>query len=93
MVTGTELPAMCLGNNPPISYHHGANEQLRFGRRLLAALFDFFTVPTATFPVLSPRYMVRDRDGTRGDKFRGRVSGIGIDEVLTAPRSPWQNPC
>jgi transposase InsO family protein len=20
------------------------------------------------------------------------VSGIGIDEVLTAPRSPWQNP-
>ena len=36
--------------------------------------------------------MVRDRDGIHGDKSRHRVSGIGIDEVLTAPRSPWQNP-
>jgi transposase InsO family protein len=40
----------------------------------------------------APRYMVRDRDGIYGDQFRRRVSGIGIDEVLTAPRSPWQNP-
>ena len=40
----------------------------------------------------APEYLVRDRDGIYGDKFRHRVSGIGIDEVLTAPRSPWQNP-
>jgi putative transposase len=40
----------------------------------------------------APRYMVRDRDGIYGDQFRRRVSGIGINEVLTAPRSPWQNP-
>jgi len=40
----------------------------------------------------APRYLLRDRDGTYGDPFRRRVRGIGIDEVLTAPRSPWQNP-
>jgi putative transposase len=40
----------------------------------------------------APKYVVRDRDGIYGDQFRRRVSGIGINEVLTAPRSPWQNP-
>jgi putative transposase len=40
----------------------------------------------------APRYIVRDRDGIYGDQFRRRVEGIGIDEVLTAPRSSWQNP-
>jgi hypothetical protein len=45
-----------------------------------------------TFPEdTAPKYMVRDRDGIYGDQFRRRVSGIGINEVLTAPRSPWQN--
>jgi transposase InsO family protein len=36
--------------------------------------------------------MIRDRDGVYGDVFRGRVKAMGIDEVLIAPRSPWQNP-
>jgi transposase InsO family protein len=40
----------------------------------------------------SPRYLLRDRDGIYGDDFRQRVDGMGIDEVLIAPRSPWQNP-
>ena len=35
--------------------------------------------------------MVRDRDGIYGDHFRGRVKGMGIEEVPIAPRSPWQN--
>ena len=26
------------------------------------------------------------------DEFRRRVQGMGFAEVLTAPRSPWQNP-
>jgi len=33
----------------------------------------------------APEYLVRDRDGIYGDEFRHRVSGLGIDEVLTAP--------
>ena len=32
------------------------------------------------------------RRTTYGAEFRQRVKGIGIVEVLTAPRSPWQNP-
>ena len=39
-----------------------------------------------------PRYLIRDRDGIYGDCFRKRVSNMGIEEVLTAPRSPGQNP-
>jgi len=40
----------------------------------------------------APRYLLRDRDGIYGDSFRWRIRGMGITEVLTAPRSPWQNP-
>jgi len=40
----------------------------------------------------APQYLVRDRDGIYGAEFRRRVAGLGIYEVLTAPRSPWQNP-
>jgi putative transposase len=36
--------------------------------------------------------MIRDRDGIYGDHFRPRVQGLGIEEILTAPQSPWQNP-
>ena len=39
----------------------------------------------------APRYLLRDRDGIYGDEFRERVEGMGVKEVLTAPRSPWQN--
>jgi putative transposase len=39
-----------------------------------------------------PRYMIRDRDSIYGDVFRGRVKSMGINEVLIAPRSPWQSP-
>lgn len=40
----------------------------------------------------APRFLIRDRDGIYGDYFRQRVKGMGIDEVVTAPRAPWQNP-
>ncbi len=40
----------------------------------------------------APRYLLRDRDAVYGDSFRETVHGIGICEVLTAPRSPWQSP-
>ena len=34
----------------------------------------------------------RDRDQTYGAYFDTRADGLGIEQVLTAPRSPWQNP-
>jgi transposase InsO family protein len=45
------------------------------------------------FPFESaPRYLLRDRDSIYGERFRKRMKSLGIKEVLTAPRSPWQNP-
>ncbi len=40
----------------------------------------------------APRYLIRDRDRVYGPAFRTRAECMGIEEVLTAPRSPWQNP-
>ncbi|MHB8541545.1 MAG: integrase core domain-containing protein [Candidatus Acidiferrales bacterium] len=39
----------------------------------------------------APRYLLRDRDGTYGAKFRETAKWMDIHEVLTAPQSPWQN--
>ena len=38
------------------------------------------------------RYLLRYRDGVDGVVFSSRVQSLGIREVKTAPRSPWQNP-
>ena len=38
------------------------------------------------------RFLLRDRDSIYGDYFRSRIAGMGIEEVVTAARSPWQNP-
>jgi putative transposase len=37
-------------------------------------------------------YLLHDRDAIYADPFRQRVAGMSIQEVLTAPRSPWQSP-
>ncbi len=39
----------------------------------------------------APKYLLRDRDSIFGKTFRQRVQSMGIEEVLTAFRSPWQN--
>ena len=36
--------------------------------------------------------MIRDSDGVYGKTARERLAGMGITEVLTSPRSPWQSP-
>jgi len=38
----------------------------------------------------APRYLIRDRDGVYGDEVRLRIASLHVEEVLTAPRSPWQ---
>jgi putative transposase len=48
---------------------------------------------TEAFPWdAAPRYLLRDRDASYGAEFCKRVDTMGITEVVTAPRSPWQNP-
>lgn len=39
-----------------------------------------------------PRFMIRDRDAVYGLTFRERVKALGIEEMVIAPHSPWQNP-
>jgi transposase InsO family protein len=47
---------------------------------------------TEAFPWdTAPRFLLRDRDASYGSIFRKRVEAMGITEVVTAPRSPWQN--
>src|SRR5438309_6166568 len=38
----------------------------------------------------SPRYLLRDRDRIFGQEFVDQVKAMGIKQVLSAPRSPWQ---
>src|SRR5579872_3592830 len=37
-----------------------------------------------------PKYLLRDRDKIFGDTFRQQVKNMQIEEVLSAPRPPWQ---
>jgi transposase InsO family protein len=37
-----------------------------------------------------PRYLLRDRDPIFGQDFRKQVRDMVMEEVLSAPRSPWQ---
>jgi putative transposase len=38
----------------------------------------------------APRYLLRDRDRIFGPEFVEQVKAMGIQQVLSAPRSPWQ---
>jgi putative transposase len=38
----------------------------------------------------APRYLLRDRDRIFGRDFVEQVKAMGIKQVLSAPRSPWQ---
>jgi putative transposase len=40
----------------------------------------------------APKYLLRDRDRIYGEAFTRRVTRMGIRQILTAPRAPWQNP-
>ena len=48
---------------------------------------------TEAFPYCKPpRYLLRDRDSIYGLQFEARATALGLEQKLTAPRSPWQNP-
>ena len=48
---------------------------------------------TEAFPWdTAPRFLLRDRDSSYGQVFSLPVEAMDITEVITAPRSPWQNP-
>ena len=39
----------------------------------------------------APRYLLRDRDRIFGDAFSKQVQDMAIQEVRSAPRSPWNS--
>jgi hypothetical protein len=39
----------------------------------------------------APTFLLRDRDASYNPVFSKRVAAMGVTEVVTAPRSPWQN--
>lgn len=40
----------------------------------------------------APDYLMRRRDAIYSKMFRERVKNMGVEEVVSAARSPWQNP-
>jgi transposase InsO family protein len=40
---------------------------------------------------IAPRYLIRDSDGVYDRHVRRRIASLGIEEVIFAPASPWQN--
>jgi putative transposase len=40
----------------------------------------------------APRWLLRDRDSIYDDTVRRRIASLGITEVVSSPRSPWQSP-
>jgi transposase InsO family protein len=40
---------------------------------------------------LPGRFLLRDNDKIYGTEFRDRVDGLGLEQIPTAFRSPWQN--
>jgi putative transposase len=39
----------------------------------------------------APRFLLRDRDRIFGQEFVQQVQAMGIEQVLSTPRSPWQH--
>ncbi len=63
--------------------------------------FNVTDSPTATwtsrqlvqaFPFdTAPRFLIRDRDAIYGTKVANTLRSLGVEEVITARKSPWQN--
>jgi transposase InsO family protein len=66
-----------------VHFNVTAHPTARWTAQQLVEAFPFDSVP---------RYLLRDRDTIFGEDVRRRIKSLGIEEVITAPRSPWQNP-
>ena len=76
-----------------IVLHHERRQVVHFGVTANPTAAWVAQQITEAFPWDSaPRYVIRDRDSVYGALVSGRIKAMGIEEVVTAPRSPWQNP-
>ena len=76
-----------------IVLHHERRQVVQFGVTAHPSVAWVAQQIMEAFPWDSmPGYVIRDRDGVYGALVRARIKATGIEEVVTAPRSPWQNP-
>jgi len=76
-----------------IVLHHERRQVVHFGVTANPTAAWVAQQITEAFPWDSaPRYVIRDRDSVYGALVRARIKAMGIEEIVTAPRSPWQNP-
>ncbi len=76
-----------------IVLHHERRKIVHFGVTAHPSAAWVAQQITEAFPWDSaPRYMIRDRDSVYGALVRARIKAMEVEEVVTAPRSPWQNP-
>ncbi len=66
-----------------VHFNVTANPTAQWTAQQLIEAYPYYT---------ATQYKFRDRDSVYGANFVTRVKGMGIEEVLTAPKSPWQNP-
>jgi putative transposase len=63
------------------------------GREATSPEVDHAVQLVEAFPWdMAPKYLLRDRDTVYGVAFSRRAQSMGIHEVRTAARPPWQNP-
>ena len=65
-----------------LHFNSTANPTAQWASRQIIEAFPWDT---------APKYLIRDRDGVYGNVFRERLNNMGIHEILTSPKSPWQN--
>lgn len=66
----------------PVHFAVTANPTAEWTARQLSEAFPWDNIP---------KYLLRDRHAVYGQIFSKTAKWMGIHEILTAPRSPWQN--
>ncbi len=74
---------LCHDRRTVVHFNVTAHPTARWTAQQIVEAFPWDTVP---------RYLIRDRDRIYGSSFGDRIRGMGLEEVLTASRLPWQNP-
>jgi len=82
-----------LGSGDIIVLHHDRRRIMYFDVTVHPTAIWIKQQITEAFPWdTAPSYLIRDRDSAYGNIVSARIEALDIEEVVTAPRSPWQNP-
>src|SRR5215831_3813664 len=88
--TGIVLVHVCVFRLPWRGNNLVKVEEVDYARRHPTAAWTAEQLREA-FPFdQAPQYLLRDKDRIFGAEFSQQVADLGTEEVLGAPRSPWQ---